>query len=66
MYRFYMTSARSGLAVWFVRALLWITRSDGLRCRDCQHPVTPYDVAQFVDVGCPECGGEKLEVYRAG
>ncbi len=63
MYRFYMTQARLGLAVWFVRALLWVTKSDGLRCRACHHRILAYQVIQFVDEGCPECGGEKLETY---
>jgi predicted RNA-binding Zn-ribbon protein involved in translation (DUF1610 family) len=66
MYRFYLTQARLGLAVWFVRALLWAMRADGLRCRSCGHRILAPDVIQFVDAGCPECSNEKLEVYRAG
>ena len=51
------------VATWFVRALLWLLRAD-VRCRGCELVLEPWQMMDFVESGCPNCQGHKLELVR--
>jgi len=51
------------VVVWFVKIALRLLRADA-RCRDCGLVIDPWQMLDFVESGCPNCQGHKLELVR--